>query len=184
MKTEEKIKEIIEHWFKQEHTNVIAINIIEKYNESFRYFHTLEHIEKLLQLSEKDHKINLIILYHDVVYFPYKFDNEEESAKYFEKDSIYLKDEFNNDELKKYVIEGILQTKNHISNEPDYIKFNSWDMAVLNAPFPELLVWESQISKEYSFCPYETYKEHRLAFLKGYEHIGNIKELIIYLENE
>ena len=79
--------------------------VLLNYNEPHRFYHTTQHlIEVITNLSKDkacDDELFLAAVYHDAVYDPQVFDNEEKSAKLFleeakntkltqaQKDSIY-----------------------------------------------------------------------------------------------
>jgi predicted metal-dependent HD superfamily phosphohydrolase len=73
--------------------------ILSKYDEPWRYFHTRNHLKYILSkisiYGEKLSKENIDILYlttlfHDAVYLPWSKTNEEDSAQLFKE--YWLKD--------------------------------------------------------------------------------------------
>ena len=112
--------------------NEIELN----YSSKNRFYHTLSHLENLLnQLLEvkseiKDWNCILFTLFnHDIIYKSTKSDNEEKSADFAVERMIQLS-------VSKLVIEScknqILATKSHLSNENfDTNYFLDADLSVL-----------------------------------------------------
>jgi len=168
--------------------------ILSMWNESHRHYHNLDHLTSLMddienqykdKVSEKEYeKLNLVALFHDIVYDPSKSDNEEKSAEFFIN---LCQDKTNPDILE--VKQAILDTKSHQSTTPISEKFNKLDMKVIEGNYDELLKWEEGISAEYTpFYGEEKYKQGRIQFLESlldkYNHnAGNLLKLIRYIKN-
>lgn len=160
-------------------------DIISKYNEPWRQYHTMSHIKSLLDIFEAKYKskeINLdeveilrfATIFHDVIYYPWniKIDgeytlgksNEELSADYFTK---FWKDEnLKNNNLYSEVRKIILNTETHkIDNEIQRI-FMKEDEAILHSSnWTDILEWEKQIRQEFNMASTKDYKKGRIAFL-------------------
>jgi len=147
-----------------------------KYGESHRYYHTWDHVLDLIdQVMDQyhhyfDNDLLLSILFHDAIYNPRDKDNEEKSAEYFKK---YFPD-------NNLVYNAIINTKNHKMNDnfsqTSYI-LNQIDMSILyQSNMKTFIDYENKIMKEYQFIDYESYRKHRLDFLKS---VNGIKEEFI-----
>ena len=165
--------------------------LLSMWNESHRHYHNLDHLTSLLsdidiqkdKLSEKEYeKLNLVALFHDIVYDPSKGDNEEMSAQFFietciDKDSQDIKD----------IRQAILDTKTHVSSSNLSEKFNKLDMSIVESDYDSLIKWEENIYKEFAFVGKDAYKQGRLAFLESlldrYNHnAGNLLKLTDYVK--
>lgn len=159
--------------------------ILSMWNESHRHYHTLDHLNYLLdkinedsnKLSEKEYDMLVLTsLFHDCVYDPMKTDNEEKSAEFFENCCL----DKNND--TEHIKNMILETKTHIASSELSKKFCSYDMNIINESYDKLLEWEDGIYNEYKSYGDEAYKFGRLKFLESLldkeEYMSNIENLL------
>jgi len=152
----------------EEYTYMSYNEFLTRYNESHRYFHTIKHLEYILNYLEQQEilYINDIIvlttIFHDIVYYPHLSNNEKQSIKLFKKYYKYSADV----EVMDEVITCILDTKER-KNKTDYcVIFNEADMAILyDSNRINVLKYEQDIIAEYSFLGYEEYKKQRINFL-------------------
>ncbi|MDN3440816.1 hypothetical protein QL898_04165 [Psychrobacter sp. APC 3279] len=151
--------------------------IVTRYGEPQRVYHTLNHIEQLLvqfesikhHLSEP-HIIALALYYHDVIYDPTCSDNELKSA------------EFSTDALSSYLSTKqyqhihalIMMTANHqIDTLIDSDKYNDaaylldMDLSILGAPWPVYKQYAKAIRQEYKHIADDRYRDGRTAVLQG-----------------
>jgi pantetheine-phosphate adenylyltransferase len=145
--------------------------ILSMWNESGRYWHTLDHLNDLISQIDKNkdkyteleyEKLILISLFHDVIYDPSRTDNEERSAEFLMK---CVKNKYNKDILD--IKQAILDTKSNTSNNELSEDFISYDMDILNRPLNDLIQWEKSIRSEYGIYPDKKYKKGRLSFLNS-----------------
>ncbi len=152
-------------------------NIVTRYGEPQRAYHTLNHIEQLLvqfesikhHLSEP-HIIALALYYHDVIYDPTCSDNELKSA------------EFATDTLSSYLSTKqcqhihalIMMTANHqIDTLVDSDKYNDaaylldMDLSILGAPWSAYEQYAKAIRQEYTHVADDSYRDGRTAVLQG-----------------
>lgn len=152
-------------------------NIVTRYGEPQRAYHTLDHIEQLLvqfesikhHLSEP-HIIALALYYHDVIYDPTCSDNELKSA------------EFATDTLSSYlstkqcqqIYALIMMTANHqIDTLVDSDKYNDaaylldMDLSILGAPWSAYEQYAKTIRQEYTHVADDSYRDGRTAVLQG-----------------
>lgn len=143
--------------------------ILSMWNESHRSYHTLNHLNDLInqinedksKYTEKEYeKLIIASLFHDCVYEPSESNNEEKSAEFFINCCI---DKSNSDiqEIKQM----ILDTKTHKASTRLSESFNNYDMNIVERDFNQLLEWEMGISEEYKNN--DSYKEGRLKFLES-----------------
>jgi pantetheine-phosphate adenylyltransferase len=172
--------------FSQEYFPIeIVSDIIEKYSEPWREYHTLTHIldlfDKFRVMHEKG-KINdadfdvlkLATLFHDVIYFPWNVkigddyvlgkSNEELSAEYFE--NAWVKTGRYKSDLFYLVRDIILNTETHkIENDIQRI-FMKEDTSILyKNNWNDVLNWEKAIRKEFNIASTKDYKKGRIDFL-------------------
>lgn len=166
--------------------------LLSMWNESQRFYHNLDHLNKLLDdinekyghlSSEKElDKLKLTALFHDIVYDPQSKTNEEDSAEFF----VSLCGDKSDKDIQD-IKQAILDTKTHESTSGLSEKFNKLDMSVVEGDYDDLIKWEQGIKNEYSFVGPEAYKEGRLAFLESLldkynNNAGNLLKLIEYVK--
>lgn len=143
--------------------------ILSMWNESHRSYHTLNHLNDLInqineeksKYTEKEYeKLIIASLFHDCVYEPSENNNEEKSAEFFINCCV---DKSNSDvqEIKQM----ILDTKTHKATTGLSESFNNYDMNIVERDFNQLLEWEEGIREEYKNN--DSYKEGRLKFLES-----------------
>lgn len=157
--------------------------IISRYNESHRFYHTIEHINDVLKkLNDKDllkhDELFLTAVFHDIIYDPKSNTNEEDSANLFLSES---KNSSLKSEQKEHIKQLILDTKTHKPTVKYSEDFISIDLSVFNSGFSDLLKYEQQIFKEFQFVDYKTYKAKRIEILNHYNKDGKLNSLIEYV---
>lgn len=147
--------------------------IEQNYSSNKRYYHTLNHLENLLnQLLEIKYEIEnwncilFTLFYHDVIYKVTKSNNEEISADFALKKMLQLS-------VPTSVIEScnnqILSTKNHLLNEnTDTNFFLDADLSVLGQDWNVYSKYYQNVRKEYSIYPEILYKLGRKKVLKHF----------------
>jgi pantetheine-phosphate adenylyltransferase len=152
--------------------------IVARYTESHRAYHTLEHIVTMLddlemirdQVSDYT-ALALAIWYHDYVYDVHKdsnvASNEERSAYHAEKDLERINISPNR---LVWILKAILATKHTdecISVDQDTALLLDLDLAILGKEEHMFARYDEGIRKEYSHIPEETFKTKRIEVLKG-----------------
>lgn len=189
-----RIKKNLSVHFKASFLNMITNTIIERHNEPWRAYHTMNHINSILDMLEDNAvifsnkevyaQLFLVAVYHDIVYKPWRKDNEKMSAELFKKHwAKYAMKSPNKEVLGNFVYNCIIQTKNHDGEKHLEHVFNSLDMAIISGTKEEVMLWEKEIAKEYSYVPYKTYKKYRLEFLEKFSQYGNISKVIEYVKS-
>ena len=146
------------------------------YSSPGRYYHTLEHIEKLLILFEEfklkikeQDAVQFAIWYHDIIYVRGRGDNENRSAELAEK---RLR-ELNVDEGKIQIVAKLIEaTKTHrlidAADNFDGRFFLDADLSILGADWEDYVEYTQQIRKEFSHVPEFAYSLGRSGVMKQF----------------
>lgn len=148
-----------------------------RYSEPHRYYHTWGHIENMLETFEEikynlDNRVavEMAILYHDVIYDPNSFDNEERSADL----SMELLSPMYIYNVREIVETLILHTKEHKIHEESYVAggdlgyFLDMDLASLGVSEEQFDINGKNIRKEYAHLTDEQYNAGRLSFFDSF----------------
>jgi predicted metal-dependent HD superfamily phosphohydrolase len=157
-------------------TKTIYNDLIKRYSESHRYYHSINHIEDLLNIMREyipsDQNKNLIlaaIWWHDCIYHPTSNSNEEDSANLFLNHARYLNLTSSFVEEVKFMI---LQTKNHTFYPDKHTKslayFLDADLSILGSDPVKYTDYVYSIKKEYSFIPKDIFNYKRAEILKSF----------------
>ena len=153
--------------------------IEKKYSSHKRYYHTLSHLEVMLdqldgckQLIVDRDTLLFSAFYHDIVYNVLKSNNEERSADLAVK-------RLSATEFPVHKIntcrDQIVATKNHLnSNNEDTNLLTDADLSILGQPSDVYGQYCGQIRKEYSIFPDIVYKPGRKKVLI---HFLNMKRI-------
>ena len=152
-------------------TAIFELNkIIEKYSESHRHYHNLNHILELLKKCD-EYKINspnivLAIFYHDVIYSTLLPGNEDKSAQ-FADDSLRSLGE--PPKRIKMVREMVLATKKHQQkiNDPEIQLFLDLDFCIMGYSEADYEKYVVAIRNEYSSIPKFLFNSGRKKFLQS-----------------
>ena len=152
-------------------------DIVTRYGEPQRAYHTLNHIEQLLvqleninHILSEPHIIALALYYHDVIYDPTRSDNELRSAE-FATDTLspYL-----SPEQYQQIHALIMMTANHqLDTLVDNDKYNDaaylldMDLSILGAPWTAYEQYAKAIRQEYKHVAADNYRDGRTAVLQG-----------------
>lgn len=194
-----KYNKIILQYFSKE----ILDDILKRWNEPHRFWHTLDHLKFLLNkidihfLNEYEGKLYYTDTYksfiiaaylHDVIYDPKSNDNENRSME-------YLIDNIDKKLLGTSCISTTLSliesTRDRKLPVGEYEEiFWSFDNdIIINGTIEELIDYENKIFKEFQFADYNAYKEKRIEFLKSNIELfneetinNNMKFLISYIK--
>lgn len=148
--------------------------IVKEYSTEGRAYHTLDHIENLLEFLEKQKlrirewdSVRLAAWLHDVVYNTKTEDNEEQSAQYAQK---YLKQLGVSEKIVSRVADLILATKKHetAGRDSDLEIFLDGDLAILGSIEKEYDKYSTNIRQEYKWFSDEQYKAGRKKALENF----------------
>lgn len=168
--------------------------LLDKWNESHRYYHDISHLLNIIELINEDYgsgiiseseKNKLIIsaIFHDIIYDVGSDMNEYNSAEFFMG---LCREKFDIDVVE--IKQIILDTKDNIGSTPLSVKFQEYDMKIFEENLENLLVWESNIRKEYNIYSNEQYKKTRILFLESVmdkypNNMDNILDLINFVSS-
>jgi predicted metal-dependent HD superfamily phosphohydrolase len=148
--------------------------LVAAYSSPGRVYHTLEHIQDMLQWIERlrDYANNLAVLqfstwFHDSVYDPHATDNEERSVVYAQS---MLSDLGLPPETIQIVAQMILSTKTHSAakNDVDCQILLDADLAILGAPVARYETYAQAIRREYSWVAEDAYRSARVQVLQTF----------------
>jgi predicted metal-dependent HD superfamily phosphohydrolase len=132
-----------------------------------RYYHTLNHIEAVLDALEQRHVLTLPLALavwgHDLIYDPRAHDNEEQSAAVF---GDWLAAQGVPDQVQREVAALILATKHdHPPTSRSACLLVDADLSVFGADDEPFWQYEHDIRREYAFVPWAEYQAGRRAVL-------------------
>lgn len=154
--------------------NQVFVDLAACYDEDGRYYHNLDHVDRVLSLADQlSHYardftvVQLVLWFHDVVYNPRAADNEEKSAAYA---AAALKRLHLGADMTNEVLRLILATKTHEAAAGDvdaYVVLDA-DLAALGAEWPQFVQDSRNIRREYAFVPEAEYRQGRQRILAGF----------------
>jgi len=149
--------------------------LVHRYTEPHRAYHTLEHVSALLDLWMRYgalvsdlQSVGLAIWFHDAIYNPRRPGNELKSAKL---SSRHLQRMGAPHKLQKRVFELVLATAGHqaAANDGDALFFLDCDLSILGAPPASYQAYTQKIRQEYYFVPFFLYKKARNRLLQTWQ---------------
>lgn len=151
----------------------IRTQCLQRWSESHRYYHTLEHLTEGLELLEfyasyaqNLQSVELAWWYHDLVYDPTRTDNETRSAA---QACLDLGGAGAPPDLIHKVERLILCTRDHnTSGDIDANLLSDVDLAILGAPTARFQAYQEQIRREYSWVPEPMYTIRRREILASF----------------
>ncbi len=189
-----------------------AFQILKRmYDWEGRYYHTFEHIQKMMDFASKDPNFTVnvafAIMYHDVIYIPGNEKNELASAAFFkamimdgDAYDLFTGDEYLNSEegcdslIIDRVVNLIAATKYHrFTGDPENDLLMKADLLGFNKNYRHSTA-ELLIRREFSNLSVYNYLTGRVNFLENLkktlkedgvleEYVANIDENILYLKN-
>lgn len=149
-------------------------HLLSHWNEPWRFWHNQEHLNKLLK-DIKELKLNsddtfvleAIAFFHDIVYKPWRNDNESKSIEFF----INFNSEYSvfTSKQSNIIIEAIERTGDTLKCKTELSNiFRKLDRKILESQnLAELIDYENKIFKEFQCFNYLDYIAGRLNFLKN-----------------
>lgn len=145
--------------------------LVGRYGERGRHYHTLEHIADCLQrleewrdLAKRPEEVELAIWFHDAIYVPWKSTNEARSAALAKE---RLEALGVSSDRRERIAAYILATKEHEPAEGDLGLLLDIDLSILGASAERFDRYEEQIRQEYAFVPWPLYRRKRRELLEG-----------------
>lgn len=146
--------------------------ILERYDEPGRAYHSLEHLRDCLAWleasegqAERHAEVWLALVYHDVICAPGAIDNEAESAALFRGHADASGLAVGVRERIACMIEG---TARHDAREGDAALVNDIDLAILGASPEKFSRDEAAIREEYAQVEERAYRAGRAALLRSF----------------
>lgn len=147
--------------------------LIERYGERQRAYHTLQHIGECLDWFDalKDAASDALVLelaiwYHDVVYDPRLSGNEEASANF---SRIHLRGcILGHDKVEEVAALILWTTHAELPPPGDATLIVDIDLAILGAPADRFEEYETQVRQEYSWVPGFVYRKKRASVLRSF----------------
>jgi predicted metal-dependent HD superfamily phosphohydrolase len=152
----------------------ILAELVTRYNEPTRHYHTLAHVRALLShlsrhqaIAGDQATIVAAILYHDAVYDTRRNDNEARSAELASRDLGALGWPLAT--IDK-VVAMILATQHHNPPQPDSdtLFFLDLDLSILGAQAEHYLAYSTAVRQEFDWVPESVYKQGRSRVLAGF----------------
>ena len=142
------------------------------YNEKYRAYHNLAHLEELFNYYDVYNNSLLMpeivafsIFYHDIVYNIWKKDNEEKSADF----ALTVLKEINlPNHYYADIKNQILATKTHSAYSEDAQFLIDFDLAILGQSLDIYINYTQKIRKEYKLVPDVLYRNGRKKVLQHF----------------
>lgn len=153
--------------------NPLWTEIETHYSEKKRYYHTLTHLDHLLQqllecktLIDDWDTVLFSLFYHDIIYNSLRQDNEEKSAELAVKRLNQLSYPLHKSAA---CYAQILATKGHqLSKDNDTNLFTDADLSILGSHYDTYLQYAASIRKEYAVYPDFLYRKGRAKVLQHF----------------
>jgi predicted metal-dependent HD superfamily phosphohydrolase len=148
-------------------------DLLSRYAEPWRKYHTLQHLEECLawfeassQLAERPHEVEAALWFHDAIYDPRRADNEALSATLAETSLLAAGAPA---QVAARVMALVMATGH--TAEPasaDEQLLVDIDLSILGASPHRFAQYEQQIRAEYAFVPAAVFREKRGAILRAF----------------
>ena len=147
--------------------------LCERYSESTRKYHTLQHLgeclgyfEQVRDLAQHPAEVETALWFHDAIYELAKHDNEAASASWAESELARAGVETQSMDRIKSLIMATCHSSAPI--EPDQCLLVDIDLSILGASDNRFQEYERQIREEYSFVPETIFIQKRREILKSF----------------
>ena len=157
----------------QGNANVVYNDLVTRYSEPHRAYHTLEHIghcldelEQVRHLATNPDAVELALWYHDAIYDTKAKDSEERSAMLAEE---MVRSASLPDDLGQLVANLITTTKHTVApTDPDVQLLVDIDLSILGQSEDKFDEYEGQVRKEYEWVSEDAFVAGRSAILKSF----------------
>jgi len=171
---------------------------LKEWKRPHRYYHGFNHLAGLLDKISKigdnwsareKEEMQILALWHDVIYDPRKNDNEDASIKFLKRYNVGGKLDLSSIGAE-HIINGIRYTK-YVKDfeklpDHDYIKYfcrlDIGKSEVINSG-SAIIESEKELIKEFQFVDYQTYKSKRIGFINNFRHDINKDIRLDFLNN-
>lgn len=154
---------------------VVYNDLMARYSESHRAYHTLEHIghcldelEQVRHLATNPDAVELALWYHDAIYDTKAKDNdnEERSAELVVE---MMRNALLSDDFGRSVTNLIIATKHTATpSDPDVQLLVDIDLSILGQAENKFDEYERQVRKEYEWVPEDAFVAGRSTILKSF----------------
>lgn len=154
-------------------TEPLWLDIANRYGEPTRAYHTLAHLQQLLdefkQIKDKLQQpaiIGLALFYHDVIYEPTRADNELKSAEY----AVEVLSQYLTKAQIERIYQLIMMTADHQltdNTDLDGAYLLDMDLSVLGASWSEYEKYAQSVRQEYAHVAEADYRMGRTKVLAG-----------------
>jgi predicted metal-dependent HD superfamily phosphohydrolase len=148
-------------------------NLIQRYSEPHRAYHTTQHLEECFRAFEDAHSlaqspgaVGLALFYHDAIYDTHAHDNEEKSAELAQQ---VLGELGAGEPLQAYVTDLILVTRHAaMPKSEDQQLVVDIDLSILGAAQERFDEYERQVRREYSWVDEAIFRTVRSRILQEF----------------
>ncbi len=153
-----------------EKSEKVFLRLAAYYTESHRAYHNLEHIVNMLDELDRQHGIDLALVFavwfHDAIYDSKEKNNEERSATVAE---VALEEMGLYNHFGDRVTKLILATKHTgVPKSPAEEVIVDLDLAILGKPEKEFDAYQANIRKEYAWVPETDFRAGRSKILQSF----------------
>ncbi len=171
MNLEQRFRSLHTIWVTDEtRVDNLWIELTNKYNETHRHYHNLEHIRALFAYYDDyntelkyPNEVACALFYHDIIYDIWSKKNELKSAELVRA---HLESYRLNDSCIDRICNLIMVTKDHKPKDNEDEKWMiDFDIGILGRSWDRYHVYTQQIRKEYSAVPGFIYRKGRKKVL-------------------
>lgn len=144
----------------------LGAQLLAHYQEPHRSYHNQDHLAQVLRdlpATGSDPRLRLAAWFHDAVYEPGSPDNERHSAELARSE---LSVRGMAPESVDFIVDAILATAEHRSDDRRFAPLLDADMATLAAPPGAYAAYVAAIRQEYGPVPADLFNAGRRAFIK------------------
>ncbi len=151
-------------------------NLVERYEEPHRHYHTLEHISEMLRIVPRltpagidVFPIQLAVWFHDAIYDTHSSTNEFDSGQY----ALGVMRGWKLPEATVSEVVGLILSTDHRFHDFDdapesYRILHDADLAILGAAPERYDRYAADVRREYAWVPEEQFRDGRAKVLRGF----------------
>jgi len=159
--------------------DALHAELVARYAEPGRFYHTSQHLgecfaafDAAAHLAERPAEIVVALWFHDAVYDTRAQDNEEQSARWAQRELI---DGGATNEVAERVADLVLATRHAaVPDGADAKLLVDVDLSILGAPEARFAEYERQVRQEYGWVPEEAFHRGRSQVLRSFLERGAI----------
>jgi predicted metal-dependent HD superfamily phosphohydrolase len=153
--------------------DALHAELVARYAEPGRFYHTSQHLGECFavfdtgaHLAERPAEVVVALWFHDAVYDTRAQDNEEQSARWAERELI---DSGATTAVAERVAALVLATRHAAVPEgADAKLLVDVDLSILGAPEARFAEYERQVRQEYGWVPEEAFRRGRSQVLRSF----------------